>query len=578
MRVRKTKSGLTLQAVAGSHVVLLGMSMERDQCDGHLGFAIHRTDPAQDEAYWMEGLKTFAETDPGFVPGSKYPTNQHPIQGFTWSDFSAKPGRSYVYRVQALRGTPKALEVFKEVEVEVRTEAEEDGDHDVFFNRGAAASQEYARRFGNVPPREADDDVPDRTAPDFTDPRWGWLSRDAMEAIEKFVARAKNGSFGLRVAAYEFRLRPFADALRKAHKDGADVKILFDACANAPDEHGTVFPRDLNRAVAKAAKVKPLCAERITRDDVKRPPISHHKFIVLLESGKPRAVLTGSTNFSLGGVYGQSNVVHVVDDPEVAAAYLAAWNAIAAEPEHQDLRTTLSAMNHIPNGKPPVGTTAIFSPQETRKALDWYAKLAGSAQGALFMTFAFGINKVFLDVYRNGNAKLRYAMLEKLLGPGVKKEKRPAAEKEMRKLRAMKENRFAVGSTITTNRFDRWVRERRTGLNQHVQYVHTKFMLVDPLSNDPIVVTGSANFSDASTTANDENMLVIRGNRRVADIYLGEYMRLWNHYAFREWAENHQDTSGDATFKHLDVENRWWREYFGGTDRSRQREYFAGIS
>ena len=59
-------------------------------------------------------------------------------------------------------------------------------------------------------------------------------------------------------------------------------------------------------------------------------------------------------------------------------------------------------------------------------------------------------------------------------------------------------------------------------------------MLADPLSDNPVVVTGSANFSEASTETNDENMLVIEDNKRVADIYLGEYMRLYSHYAFRE--------------------------------------------
>jgi phosphatidylserine/phosphatidylglycerophosphate/cardiolipin synthase-like enzyme len=108
-----------------------------------------------------------------------------------------------------------------------------------------------------------------------------------------------------------------------------------------------------------------------------------------------------------------------------------------------------------------------------------------------------------------------------------------------------------------------------------VQYVHTKFMLVNPLSDDPIVITGSANFSAASTTKNDENMLVIRGNTRVADIYLGEYMRLWNHYAFREWAET--QASPDDGFKHLDPTDGWTRQYFGGSARSRQRRYFAGV-
>ena len=56
---------------------------------------------------------------------------------------------------------------------------------------------------------------------------------------------------------------------------------------------------------------------------------------------------------------------------------------------------------------------------------------------------------------------------------------------------------------------------------------------MDPLSRDPIVVTGSANFSDDSTNDNDENMLIIRGEQRVADIYFTEFNRLFNHYYFR---------------------------------------------
>ena len=52
-------------------------------------------------------------------------------------------------------------------------------------------------------------------------------------------------------------------------------------------------------------------------------------------------------------------------------------------------------------------------------------------------------------------------------------------------------------------------------------------MLMDPLSIDPIVVTGSANFSKVSTNDNDENMLVIRGDQRVADIYFTEFNRLF---------------------------------------------------
>jgi hypothetical protein len=65
MRIKNTSDHLTVQAIGGSHVVLLGWDFPRTDCDGLLGFAIHRTDPTEEEAGWLRGLKTFEETDPG---------------------------------------------------------------------------------------------------------------------------------------------------------------------------------------------------------------------------------------------------------------------------------------------------------------------------------------------------------------------------------------------------------------------------------------------------------------------------------------------------------------------------------
>ena len=55
--------------------------------------------------------------------------------------------------------------------------------------------------------------------------------------------------------------------------------------------------------------------------------------------------------------------------------------------------------------------------------------------------------------------------------------------------------------------------------------MHTKYLLIDPLSDDPLICTGSANFSENSLTNNDENMVLIRGSTRVADIYMTEFDR-----------------------------------------------------
>jgi phosphatidylserine/phosphatidylglycerophosphate/cardiolipin synthase-like enzyme len=103
----------------------------------------------------------------------------------------------------------------------------------------------------------------------------------------------------------------------------------------------------------------------------------------------------------------------------------------------------------------------------------------------------------------------------------------------------MKENKFAVGAYLGKGAFNHWQAEQLSGLNIHVRYLNTKYMLVDPLGANPLVVSGSANFGEASTTDNDENTLIIRGNPRVADIYLGKFMRLYRHFAFRDWLFRH---------------------------------------
>jgi phosphatidylserine/phosphatidylglycerophosphate/cardiolipin synthase-like enzyme len=99
------------------------------------------------------------------------------------------------------------------------------------------------------------------------------------------------------------------------------------------------------------------------------------------------------------------------------------------------------------------------------------------------------------------------------------------------------------------NRWSKETNQQITKLNGHVTYIHSKFPLSDPLSKNPIVITGSASFSNNSTTANDENMIIIKGNQRVADIYFTEFNRLFNHYYFRaifnkSLEQNKADTSG----------------------------------
>ncbi len=549
MRVREKQDGLTVQAIAGSYVVLLGLDYPEKSCKGLMGFAIHRTDHTENEAYWMEGQKTFAATDPGLPAGTKFSTRQQPVQGFTWSDFSAKPGHDYTYRVSALKGTPEDLREVATTSVRVQTESPAAGDHDIYFNRGVAASQEYTRRFG------------DRRPDEVGEPAFKWLSRGLFEAMTGFIANARKGD-ALRVAAYEFGFDKVLEALKTAAEDReVDVRVVYDRRRDIPGDH--------NDETIDAVGIRNLCTPR-----TKNPSsISHNKFIVHLRRGKPIAVLTGGTNFSRGGIFGHSNALHIVDDPKVAAAYLRYWELLAGDPDSKALRPILSGEFPEPGPKPPEGTVTIFSPRSGIEALDWYVARAAEAKQGLFMTFAFGMHEKFQNVYATSKAPMRYALMEQATRPMGAGPERDAEEAKILALRKLPANRFAIGAQLRGSRFENWLNETLSGLNKNVKFIHTKYMLIDPLGPDPIVVAGSANFSVASTTNNDENMLIIRGNKRVADIYLGEFMRLYNHYAFREWAASRRSVA-EATRLHLRTDD-WWRDYFGDTERARQREYFV---
>jgi len=113
-------------------------------------------------------------------------------------------------------------------------------------------------------------------------------------------------------------------------------------------------------------------------------------------------------------------------------------------------------------------------------------------------------------------------------------------------------------------------------------YIHSKFLLVDPLGAEPLIVTGSANFSQASTTSNDENMIIIKGDTRAADIYFTEFNRLFNHYYFRSVYESlHAQKTAQAAHEDADInlflspDDRWLEKYQPGKIRYKRVKFFA---
>jgi PLD-like domain len=110
----------------------------------------------------------------------------------------------------------------------------------------------------------------------------------------------------------------------------------------------------------------------------------------------------------------------------------------------------------------------------------------------------------------------------------------------------------------------------------HVFFVHAKVLLIDPLSDDPLVCSGSANFSKNSLTANDENMLLIRGNTRVADIYMTELDRIFRHFRARDIINATADQHKNVLL--LDTADDWIEPNFkDGTFKNNRRLLFFPV-
>jgi phosphatidylserine/phosphatidylglycerophosphate/cardiolipin synthase-like enzyme len=534
--------GYRAYAITGVNTISFAIDRSGADVDGLLGFAVERIEPARNERYFMPGYKVFPSVIPFPDASTVVSTFEHPVQSFVWDDFTGRPDSEYTYLFHPLKGTPKNLDRTSEpISITVHTEPLFGEANDVFFNRGVTGSQAYAKRFHNLAP-DAQPTAAMKTA------ALQWLSRDLDEALVRFIRSAQPGD-ALRGCFYEFRFAPIADEFRAAIDRGVDVRIIVDAKDNGhPDGDGNVvesFPRVAN---LQTIAIAGLPDTSIVLREARSNHIAHNKFIVLLKGQDPTEVWTGSTNLSEGGLYGQANVGHWVRDAVTAGAYLEYWTVLSADPGGRDgdalsvvlaknkaLRTDVEALAQLPATIKdiPQGITPVFSPRLNLDALDLYVSLMDDAQELACGTLAFGIGKLIKErlVDHTPNSALTFLLLEK--------EDAPTEGTPFLRLNSTNNVYEAFGAELR-NPIAQWVRETNNltlGLNLHVVYMHCKFLLSDPLGDEPIVVTGSANFSEDSTKENDENMLVIRGDRRVADIYFTEFNRLFNHYYFRSVVE-----------------------------------------
>jgi phosphatidylserine/phosphatidylglycerophosphate/cardiolipin synthase-like enzyme len=582
------QDGFQIFAVSGINTISFAVKATAAARKELLGFAVERSDPAENQRYYMYGFKVFKSIIPHPDENTQVSTHDHPVQSLVWDDFTGKSGRKYDYYFHPLRGEPRNLDrSANPIKISVETEPlYSKQEHDVFFNRGVASSQAYSRRFNNLRPDK-------QPTPEKRQEAFDWLSRDLLPALLQFIKNAKPND-GLLCCFYEFRYAPVAKALQDAIDRGVDVQIIFDAKVNEyTDKKGEFhpsFPREDNRETQKEVGLPKV---RIHLREARTSSIAHNKFMVLLRGASRKAteVWTGSTNISDGGIFGQTNVGHWVRNADVAAKFEEYWNLLKDDPGGTDdddrstvrqknakLYSAVEGINDVPLALNdiPKGTTTVFSPRTGLDVLEFYFDLVLKANLSSAITLAFGINQDFKKELqtRTFEDHIIFMMLEKKDAPTTRNRETFVAINA-------KNNVYQAWGSYLEDPLYQWTREtntRKLQLNQHVSYVHSKFLLMDPLSADPIIVTGSANFSAASTNSNDENMLIIRGDQRAADIYFTEFNRIFNHYYFRSIAETTRDSGKEQSEGSLflqETAQEWLANYAPGKLRQKRVDLYA---
>ncbi|NPV77506.1 MAG: phospholipase [Anaerolineae bacterium] len=504
MRNIAETNGVFVKAYAGTTGVLLAMDIDPTKRDGLLGFAIQRYNAFNDSTGWLMGALHFPRAP--HTPGWLVPSNVAPIQKFRWSDYRVYPDSEYRYTVHPVYPPWDNPRLERGPEVVVKTASLNDGKHRIIFNRAAAASQAFAHRFEDYIKELNAALKAQQPAPPLPPKALTWLSRGLLEQILAFIQRAKGASWALDIAIYEYELPAIVQAVQDAHNRQVRVRVIY---------HGK--PGDEQTRINCANLVglpEELKRERITSK------IFHHKFIVLsrLVQGEyqPQAVLCGSTNFTENGVYRQGNVVHILESPEISRQYQDLFEVIFNGGSVTDTRKFINQNNPVDLGN---ALFAGFSPRSNGNDLNALINLVDHANRDVLFCTAF-------NLYDGLEQSLLGAPNDSILRYGLQN-----TRSRITGIHADRTASFSA-TALYSRGLEGWIKESTYGQRGNI-LIHTKMIIVDFTSDQPVVISGSHNFSKSASSGNDENFLAIRSDTEVADMYGCELLRFYDHYRFR---------------------------------------------
>ncbi len=544
-------TAVTAKAYRSPSLVLLAM----DWADGQnrqdfLGFAIKRTPGFADLATstiaasdWLPNRLSF--NGPPATGQPDFQSNVAPIQKFMWWDARLEGidvNALLTYEIFPVCGSAQSNQLMQAERhvVEVTLPSHRELGIGTWFNRAVMSSQAFSRKIkalgiisGQAP-----------SAAQTLELR-KWLANGMELPLPEFIAGAGDSLAG---AIYHLTDKLWIVPAIENASSAKNIALVYDAKVEK-DKDGNPLRNPNQDAIDDLSGV--------TFHPRNKTNIMHNKFIVSgtgLQStsgGVPMAVTCGSANYTTGGLTSQANLVHTFDAPELAARYLERFRLLADNPTLGKTAVNSGWSSTVSVGD--AGVRVFYSPEKGQPGDDSASietivqAIHGARSSVIFCLFTPTDKKLRDACFAIGDAgKMMFGLVNRVAAeePSVTPTttgKIPADQLAALEIYHRSRNakdtigaEFFGANNIPTGF------EREVNLfpgDQRPPYppvtIHHKFVVIDAETDSPIIYTGSANMSGNSVFKNDENLLEIKGSPRLAQIYLAEFLRLYEHYRAR---------------------------------------------
>lgn len=559
-------------AFANNDIVTIAWSIEPRPNDC-MGFALYRIDDRGAETA-LPAVAVFK----GFQRRRGQTTEQFPLQKFYWKDpyarlvADATNNRKFRYRVVPMQGrpghlVPMALPQMVTNVVEITSAVSQE--LHAYFNRGLISTQRVSRSFHGKP-----------TAPSLLklisqegNALRMSLAGEMIAALTGFLDRAK-ASGTIYAALYELNDPELVGHLEKL---GKRLKMVLSS-AIATDSK-TKKKSDHNEP-ARARLGKSAGVEWYRR--MPSNHIGHNKFLVYEDGqGRPRAVLLGATNWTYTGLCAQTNNTVVIDDPALATRYRDYWKRLAADTkaagqdskalqgaklrgwDHADKELTLADGSSLDSWFSP--NTAKARSRSKKKPepcpvdmAELIKRVNAAKNSILFLAFLPGTPSI-------ANWAAAAQRMNKGLFVRGCVTTQATVDTYYYELKGMTQP-DGDGRVVDAQALDKiipkgWEKELRSAGHA---IVHDKIVVIDAFSDDCVIVTGSHNLGYKASYDNDENLVMIQGNKKLATAYATHVLDVYDHFAWRYMVQKHGTKGADQSLKGTPKE--WLDRYFGPDD------------